>query len=126
MQVWSEPLITDRVKALRSLIFSRCLPVSVERSSLTVQATGPAVGVLLGFGVADSGLAAAGVELLGAPGLGVRVGVDEPASAVGPVGGGGEGSAWTADPLLVPLAIMAPATASTTIATPITAIRRTQ
>ena len=40
--------------------------------------------------------------------------------------GAGEGSAWTADPLLVPLAIRAPATASTTIAIPMTATRRIQ
>ena len=74
------------------------------------------------------GLAVAGVGLLlaWAPALGVTVGVGELATAADTAGGGGEGLAWTADPLLVPLAIRAPATASTTIAIPITAIRRSQ
>ena len=76
-----------------------------------------------------AGLSLAGVEpaLTRAPALGVGLAlwVAVVVTAVGSAGGG-EGLAWTADPLLVPLAISAPATTSTTTAIPVTTTRRIQ
>jgi hypothetical protein len=92
------------------------------------------VGAMVGDTVLDSavvdsaavalpsvGLAeAAGVTLA----VGVGVGDGEAVSAATCDGAGGK--AWTAEPLLVPLAISATITTSVATTTPMTATRRTQ
>jgi hypothetical protein len=80
--------------------------------------------VVGGAVVAAATVAWAAVRLAEASGDALGVGVGEGVWAATRVGGGGE--AWTAEPLLVPFAISAPITVSTTTTAPTTATRRTQ
>jgi hypothetical protein len=131
MQVWPDPLIRDNLKVVRSLGLSRCFPVSVGRMLLGAQRAGGGgddvvAAVLLGGAVlggavvAAATVARAAVRLAEAEGVGVGEGVWAATSV------GGAGEAWTAEPLLVPLTISAPITASITTAAPTMASRRTQ
>ena len=142
-QVRPDPLISDKVKLLDSLRLSDCLPVSVGRSALGAHAAGGGGGVLVaavlrGGAVVVVAAARAAVEVVvaavaraavGVPevdGVAVRVGETVAVGAGASAGTSGGGEAWTADPLLVQLAIRATITASTATATPRTATRRTQ
>ena len=132
MQVTPEPLINDSRKVLPRFTLSRCLPVSVGRSSPAGQAVGPGlrVGVALAVGLGVLEVVALGFRSAVAVAVAVGVAIGETLSvgaevALGEVAAGA-GAADCGDPLLVPLAIRATTTASTKIAAPRTATRRAQ
>jgi hypothetical protein len=134
-QIWPDPLIRDNLKVLRSRGLRSCLPVSVGRRLRGAQGAGGGgadvvAAAVLGGAVAGGAVVAAAtvawaaVRLAEASGDALGLGVGEGVWAATSVGGGGE--AWTAEPLLVPFAISAPITASTTTTAPTTATRRIQ
>jgi hypothetical protein len=131
MQVWSEPLINDNWKVLGFFGARRCLPVRVGRSSSAAQSTEPLRSVLFvdAFRVVAFGAVVDVAEAEGytAAGVGVAVCIElvDAGLGAGYPATGGDGFAWTAKPLLVPLMINATATASTIVA-PKTRARRTQ